>query len=156
MPKSLDEAFDVGEDGRITDRGRAKWFWDQLQFYKGRRVRLRMGPPKRSGAQNRYYWGVVLETIRQGYIDAGHVFRADALHYHYKAKHLPWRTYEAPGTEHVAVGSTADLDSTEFTEYIEAIRNDEEVLALGVYIPSSEDYQLEHGRFTKHSIAEPD
>lgn len=155
MPMPLDETFDVGEDGQLADRRRAAWLWSQIKLYAGRRVRIRVSAPKRSTRANAYYWGVVLDTIRRACMDAGQPVSAEELHHHFKALYLPARTFEVMGIDHVMPGSTAQLDSTSFADYIEAIKQDEQVLALGCYIPDPDEYEEREGAFRSYAIAEP-
>src|SRR5690606_39444582 len=49
----------------------SEWVRDHLQLYAGGEVRIRVSRPKRTTRANRYWWGYVLETIRQAMIEAG-------------------------------------------------------------------------------------
>ena len=52
------------------------------------------------------------------------------LHRHFKALYLPVRTVEVFGVDHTWEGSSADLDSTSFFDFVESIRTDEEVMRV--------------------------
>lgn len=150
MPHSLDLVFDVDEDGRLTDRRRARWMWEQLRFYAGGKVRIRISRPKRSNRANAYYWACIIEPIRKALMESGQVLTAEAIHSHFKAKYLPVRTVTVFDVDHVLPGTTTELDQTEFHDFIESIKNDEDVLNLGIYFEEpEEDYK-------SYAIAEPD
>ncbi len=100
-------------------------------------VTLRQGP--RSKCANRYYWGVVIATIRRALAEAGRPVAAEDLHEFFKRRHLDPRP-----TEHeTRPPSTAHLDAFEFYHYVESIRHDEAVLALGVHIPDPDEAGVE-------------
>lgn len=149
MPLPIDVTLEVDEKGKLVDRRRAEWLWSNLRLYAGSEVRIRISRPKRSTRANAYYWGVVIETIRRALLDAGQAISAEALHEHFKRLYLPARAVCVFGVDHVLPGSTADLDSTTFADYIEAIKQDEDVLTLGVYIPEPEP------GLKSYAIAEP-
>ncbi len=151
MPRATDETFDVAEDGTLTDRRRAAWLWDQLKLYAGGQVRIRISRPKRSTAANAYYWGVVLAAIREAMMDAGHPVSAEALHHHFKALYLEPRWVQVFHYTHMMPPTTTDLDQTAFAEYIESIKQDQAVLALGVYIPEPD---AGYDAFRSYKIAE--
>ena len=76
----------------------------------------------RSGQANRYYWGTVVQAV------AEHTgYTPDEVHEIFKAKFIPKRLALADGNgeaqgEFVIGGTTTRLDTTEFYEYVEAIR----------------------------------
>lgn len=139
MPKALDETFYVTDDGKLADQRRAEWLRSQLQLYAGGQVRIRIGRPKRSTRANAYYWGVVIATVREALMEAGMPVSAEALHVHFKRRYLEPRTTCVLGIDHVLDPTTTDMDSTEFSYYIEAIKEDEDVRRLGVYIPEPDE-----------------
>lgn len=57
----------------------------------------------------------------------------DDLHAYFKEKHLPWSTSEVFGSEVRRVTSTKNLDSKQFSEYLEKIRM--EMLQQGIFLP---------------------
>lgn len=110
--------------------------------YRGKLVRVRVGPPERSSAANRYYWGFVLAPIVQALHAVGYErINAEMLHGHYKQMYLQPQINAMPTGPSIMVYSTRDLDSAQFTQYIEQIRTSEIVLRLGVRIETVEEYQ---------------
>ena len=93
---------------------------------EGKQIDLRLGKRRRprSLSQNAYYWGVVVELF------AEHLgYEPEELHDALKIKFLTRRAETPLPT----VASTADLDTAEFTDYIERVRR----LAAeqGCYVP---------------------
>lgn len=91
----------------------------------------------RSLQQNRWYWGVIVELLSEhtGY-------RPEEIHDVLKAKFLPKRLAIADGNgaikgEFVIGGSTTRLNTLEFGEYCEAVRQ-WALEELGVVIPDPE------------------
>ncbi len=86
---------------------------------------------QRSGQQNKYYWGVVLKSISDftGY-------DTEDLHTHFKYHFLRKKVGKL-----TAFRSTRDLDTLDFTEYIDkVIRFARERLSVEVPTPDSMDY----------------
>lgn len=78
---------------------------------------------KRSTQQNRYYWGVVVQEIRLRLKDLGHRLNAEEIHIFLKQKFLPLHIHDEIGTILATIpGSTAGLNKTQFSDYIEQIR----------------------------------
>jgi hypothetical protein len=86
---------------------------------------LRKERKRRGNSQNRFYWGVVLKTVAD---QLG--WDVDDLHHELKRKFL--------AVEHdtalVMTRSTADLDTAEFTEYIDNVMR--LAAEMGIYVPS--------------------
>lgn len=79
---------------------------------------------KRSLSQNSYYHGAILPAVRQGLIDMGFDHAAvnlEAVHELLKAKFLKRDIANDDGQFITVTLSTADLNKTEFGEYIDAI-----------------------------------
>ena len=94
--------------------------WDyQIKEYK----------KTRSNDQNRYYWGWVLKTIAESMWDW-----ADYVHWVMSMKFLVDNTKKSP-----YIKSTANLNSKEFTEYIENIKDF--VAPFGIIIPSADEFR---------------
>lgn len=92
----------------------------------------------RSGQANRYYWGVVIKALHDltGYTDA-------ELHDLMKAKFLPKELAFTDGNGDVVEafvlgGSTRGLNTQEFSEYVNRIR-DWAADKLGLYIPEANE-----------------
>lgn len=107
----------------------ARYFKGMVSLFADTNVKIIVEKIKdiRSNRQNRYYWGVVLYLIGQhtGYLpeDLHEIFKSKFL----KTKRL-WR-----GGEITTLRSTAELETDEFTEYIEQVR--EEGADMGIEIP---------------------
>jgi hypothetical protein len=132
MPRPLDIVLDVDERGEIDPRRRL-WMDDQIRLYAGGRVRIQVSRPRRTTRSNAYYWAGVIEPIRRALADAGRPTAAGVLHEYFKAKYLPPRIMECLGHDVVLAPSSSGLDMTSFSDYVEAIKHDEDVRALGVW-----------------------
>lgn len=93
---------------------------------------------RRSNPQNNYYHGVIVETIRHRLIELGNRITHEELHEEIKRKFLP----EPLADEHGTVifergGSTADLNKSEFSDFIERIREWSSI-NLGLDIPDAD------------------
>ena len=89
--------------------------------------------PKRTEAQNRYYWGCYLPTIAR---ETGEQ-DLERLHELFKGKFLTTGVVEVLGEKVRLKKSTTELGVGEFCEYIMAIQNE-----TGVEAPPTEDYSL--------------
>lgn len=109
---------------------------DALRPLRDRELLIRIEPIRaaRSHQQNNWYWGCLVQLV------AEHTgYTPDEIHELYKAKFIPKRLAVADGNgevqgEFVIGGSTTKLDTLEFSEFCESIRQwaaDE----LGVVIP---------------------
>lgn len=101
-------------------------------------IRIERLRATRSGRQNAWYWGVIVQML------AEHTgYTPDEMHEVLKAKFIPKRFAVADGNgeiqdELVIGGSSAQLNTVEFGEYCEAIRQ-WAADALHVVIPDPED-----------------
>jgi hypothetical protein len=92
----------------------------------------------RSGQQNRWYWSCVVGLV------AEHTgYTPDEIHDIYKAKFIPKELAIADGNGEVVMevvigGSSAKLDTAQFSDYCERIR--EWAATLGVVIPDPNEY----------------
>ena len=98
-------------------------------------LRLSKHRNSRSISQNSYYWGVVVPLLAEhcGYeIEEMH----EALKWRFLQTHAGPNEFETKATwvKLPTVRSTADLDTAEFTEYIESVRR--LAAEMGVSIPS--------------------
>lgn len=83
----------------------------------------------RSGKQNRYYWGVVLELISE---HTGHT--PEELHEIFKRKFLPPKIIKYRDAEIRIPASTTEADTLAFTDYVERVRA--EAGTMGIDIPN--------------------
>lgn len=110
------------------------WYDTQInKFRVGEKVSLYVSSrrPKRSEAQNRYYWGVYLPLIANetGERDL------DRLHNLFKGKFLTTGIVLVLGQKVRITKSTASLSKNDFSEYIMAIEAE-----TGVQAPPTEEY----------------
>lgn len=77
---------------------------------------------KRSDAQNRFYWGVVIPIIHDAFKELGHRLNPEEVHFFLKQKFNYQTLCNADGE---MVGeipkSTAELNKLEFMEYVDKI-----------------------------------
>lgn len=115
--KVIRKAFEALKDGRY-----------QLTIENGNH---------RSGQQNRYYFGCVLPLVKDGLIDVGYreINTNEATHDLMKYMFLKKRIVnEETGEVIETIGSTTDLTTIEFNEYIDRIAQFAAEM-LGVVIP---------------------
>lgn len=148
MPRATDNTFPVDESGSLSQSAR-RFLAEQVRLYAGGDVRIQISRPVRSKSANRYLWGVVYKAIQQAMADAGMPASSEAIHEHFKHKYLQARVYEAFGMTYVCQPTSTDLDADEFYEFIERIRTDEEVQALGVWFDEPAD------KYRSYRISEP-
>jgi len=127
----------VGEDGKkkLVVKSQ-RWYNHQIQKFKvGEEVSLMLHneKPKRTGRQNRYYWGVFLPLIAKETGEGD----LDRLHELFKGKFLTEGVVEVLGEKVRMKKSSTDLSTGEFSEYI---MNIEELTA--VEAPPTENYDL--------------
>ena len=113
------------------------WYQHQLnKFRDGENVTLiiHTRKPKRTGQQNRYYWGVYLPKIAEetGENDL------DRLHELFKGKFLTEGIVDVLGEKVRMKKSTTALSIVDFCEYIMAIESH-----TGIQAPPTENYDLE-------------
>lgn len=112
------------------------YYYTQLNIFKeGEKVSIYISSrkPKRSEAQNRYYWGVYLPMIAHetGERDL------ERLHTLFKGKFLTTGIVYVLGERVRITKSTASLSKNDFSEYIMAIEAE-----TGVQAPPTQDYGL--------------
>jgi hypothetical protein len=83
----------------------------------------------RSNPQNRYYWGCVLNILSQ---HTG--FTPEEMHELLKQKFLPVLKMLPNGEEVKIPGSTAELDTSDFEDYLEKVKQFS-IQELDCYIP---------------------
>lgn len=161
MPQSLDLEILVADGGQIADGYARSRIAATLKMYDGRTVRFRLTAPKRTARQNSFWW-MYLDLIRRALIDSGEDGWLDraagckTLHRHFVEKHLGVETIEVFGNVVTRPVSTRKLDRQTFSNFIEAVRLDEDVLRLCVELPSVEQYEQREGPMRSYAFAEPD
>lgn len=82
------------------------------------KIEIKKDKEKRSGNQNRYYWGVVIQMISE---HTG--FFPDEAHELLKQKFLSYdKAFKSTGEAFTISRSTTDLDTWEFENYLEQCR----------------------------------
>jgi hypothetical protein len=107
----------VVRDGEIRpeDSGALRY---RLKWLNGKRVYVTVSEsrPKRSDRQNRYLWACYkLVSDWSGY-------ESEEIHELFKAMFLPTTEITLAGESRFITGSTASLNSKEFSEYVEKMR----------------------------------
>lgn len=90
---------------------------------------------RRSGSQNAYHWSVIVPHWKALFKDAGELLDNEEVH-NYLVRHVGKldRTVVGPdGAVHQVTPSTSDLDTKEFTEFLETCRR--VALSYGCDIP---------------------
>lgn len=147
MPHALTIRSEV-KGGRLSQRARRQ-IVGTLALYEGRDVEILIRTPKRSTQANAYLWAAVYPPIQAALAELGKALPCEALHEYFCRKYLPpaFRTL-LNGEELVVRGKSSELGSTEFFDFVEAVRTDEMVLALGVVVddpaPSYRSYRIQH------------
>lgn len=80
------------------------------------------GAGKRSKLQNAYYWGAMLPIVREGLKDIGIDMSKEQSHELLKFKFLKREFITSDGDILQSIGSTTELSTKEFNEYIESIQ----------------------------------
>lgn len=129
----------VKENGKFVANNE-KAFIEAFQKHIGKEIEITIKAYRdtRSVQQNRYYWGVCLKLISES---TG--YTADELHHIFKHKYLidKERARELVDSlieNYLPPRSTTDLDTVEFNEYLEKIKNFAS-LELGIYIPEPDE-----------------
>lgn len=101
---------------------------------EGMEVVIRQYRAKRSGSANSLYW-VWIDRIRMHVADStGQIYSATELHEWLKGKFLPTKTVEIGGEVQRCRLSTADLNTKQFAEYLDAV--DKYCVGnLGLFLP---------------------
>jgi hypothetical protein len=77
---------------------------------------------KRSSPQNRYYWGVVIDSIRREFKRRGTITEPETIHEALKAKFNPEKLANKDGEPILEIGgSTTAMNKAEFAEYLERV-----------------------------------
>lgn len=94
-------------------------------------VRVKKRSQSRSEQQNKYYWGVIVKSIQE---ETGHT--AEEVHEAMKAEFLKKHHDKLPDS----VGTTTELNTIEFEEYLEKIRRWSSVF-LNISIPEPNEME---------------
>lgn len=127
------------ESGRIKNREAIRKLFAELK--DGTYLIKIATRRRRSLPQNAYYWGVVVDMVKDGLIDAG--FRdvdAEDAHELLKSKFLKKQVFsEQTGEVMDFYRSTAELTTFEFSEYIEKVAQwAAEYLGIAIPLPNEQ------------------
>src|SRR3990167_8438884 len=130
----LDFIAKIGESGLDwkTEYNAQRWL-DFVAKNQGKYVRIEPIKGGRSLKANSYYW-VCLEAIAT-YTGYG----AEELHRLFKGLYLPPKVMKYRGKDYQMSGSTAELSTTQFQNYMEKIQV--EAAQLGVILPSPDEFK---------------
>lgn len=126
-------------NGRLPEAD-ARRIGEVIRKFDGKRVVISLSEVKktRSSQQNRYYWSCVVRLITDAFRDAGNVVTAEDTH-HFLKQHVGKLTQvlvTADGEVFRAPGSTTRLTTTEFSDYVEAVKAwAAEILSLQIPSP---------------------
>lgn len=107
----------VRADGTIIQH---KLLMDTLKQYAGRSVDITIEKvkKKRSLAQNRVYWALVVDPIRVGLQETGNYWSKEKVNEYLKFKFLRcWRTNQATGEQFEDIQSTSELSTVQFEDF---------------------------------------
>ena len=110
------------KDGRLVANRAA--LSRSLADYEGKEVIISIRERKntRSNLQNAYYWAAVVPIVRDAMRDAGHRLTIEEMHLMLRAKFLNEPLHLGDGTFIDQIRSTTSLTKSEFSNYIEDIR----------------------------------
>jgi hypothetical protein len=95
----------------------------------------------RSNPQNRYYFGTVVPAVCKGLREVGYDVDIDATHEYLAATFLPSQTIDIDGNPITLRQSTADLNTTEFSQYVDRISIwASEYLSISIPLPNENIY----------------
>ena len=108
--------------------------WARMNPGKQLMIRIDKRGSRRSNPQNRYYWGVVVQEVKLGFLNIGYEITAEETHYFLKEKFNSISIENKEGININVPGSTTQLTKTQFGEYVEKIARFASEY-LGIVIP---------------------
>lgn len=128
----------IDSEGKFTLHNRLRFEqWCQENKGKNIRVTFERKRKKRSLLQNNYYHGVVVQEIRLGLLNVGYEMSTEEVHSFLKQKFNCIEISSAYGEVMEVPGSTTELTTIGFIEYIERIaRWASEYLAVVIPLPN--------------------
>lgn len=113
------------ESGKI-DTQTANAIARLLRLAEGKRVKLtlQLVKKRRSNRQNAYYWGVVIPAVLEMWRDFGETINEDGVHDYLKAYigGLVRKVNLPDGNTAMILGSTSDLSTMDYEDYLEKCR----------------------------------
>jgi hypothetical protein len=112
-------------NGRVDDFSRDRIVSALACCKEGDRLLITLKNPgkRRSSLQNAYYWGVVVAIIREWFVAHGTAVDAQDVHEYLKQRvgKLSKVIITPDGDTRVITGSTAEMNTQEFSGYVENI-----------------------------------
>ena len=116
-------------------------FLARLPTDKAWRVGVQELRKSRSGAQNRYLWGVVYPAILEAGGEALGGWTADDLHEYFLGEHFGWETIEGFGRRRMKpLRRSSKLTTMEFSDFVASIQR--KAAELGIYVPDPNEGTL--------------
>jgi hypothetical protein len=110
--------------------------------YVGKQVRIRISPPERSSAANKYYWAGVNAPIIEALRASGNEgYTGQMLHDDAKQAFVEPSIINRPDGSTKRVYTTKNLDKPAFMRFTDSIKNLEWIKQLGVHFESVDEYQ---------------
>lgn len=108
----------------ISPPRRAQMVHDVSKIKEGKFIEMELRPlPRRSNPQNAYYWGVIVNDVREAMQNLGHEVTADEVHEFLKLKFNAKQIANSDGELIGEIGSsTAQLNTSGFMDYLAAIQ----------------------------------
>jgi hypothetical protein len=95
--------------------------WAKMNPGRQLTVRIDKKGSRRSIQGNRYYWGVVVESVRHGLLNLGYELTKDETHFFLKERFNSVSIENKAGISIDVPGTTTQLTKSEFSDYIEKI-----------------------------------
>lgn len=130
----MERFYGAVTDGRLILDARVA-FLEAVRGLDGKLIVLELRQSRsRSNQQNRYYWGAVLPIIQDAMKKVGVSMSIEQVHELLKYKFLQIEYVTTDGEIINSVGSTKELNPSEFNDYLEKI-TEWSAMYLGVEIP---------------------
>ena len=112
----------IDQDGAMTIHNKpALSEWARQNPGRNILVKFERRGSKRSLPQNRYYHGVVVQSVMLGLREIGYSLSHDETHFFLKQKFNPVQIPNKEGEAIELPGSTTQMNKTDFGEYIDRI-----------------------------------
>lgn len=112
----------IDDQGKMTIHHRpALEEWARQNPGRNILIKFEKRGAKRSSNQNRYYHGIVVQSVMLGLREIGYSLSHDETHFFLKQKFNPVQVPNKHGEAIELPGTTTELNKIEFSEYIERI-----------------------------------
>lgn len=123
--------FHIQNRARLTE-------WGKMNPNKQLLMRVDKRGSRRSDPQNRYYWGVVIESVRHGFLGIGYELTKEETHFFLKEKFNAITIENKEGVTIEVPGTTTQMTKSAFSEYVEKIARFSAEF-LGIVIPEASE-----------------